>query len=170
MVISGRSRGGDAHTHNLLLTGIYKRIFAHVLAYACFYKSKNVCAYAKSSFCAICTLLGWNLRRVLYMRPQDFSKIFSKGIMISDIKRWYYAPLSLTSRIKPKYTLKQWSDSRFRTYDKCVNMNKNKKIYIKLLLDFFCVLAAQTKQNVLKWARSWWKSISRRRTIYRCDL
>ncbi len=29
----------------------YKGIFVHVLAYACFYKSENFCAYAKSSFC-----------------------------------------------------------------------------------------------------------------------
>ncbi len=45
MVISGRRRGVDARTHNLPLTGIYKEIFAHVLAYACFYKSENFCAY-----------------------------------------------------------------------------------------------------------------------------
>ncbi len=38
-VISGRSLGGDARMHNLLLTGIYKGIFAQVLA-------------QKSSFCA----------------------------------------------------------------------------------------------------------------------
>ncbi len=31
MVISGRRLGGDARTHNLPLTGIYKGIFAHVL-------------------------------------------------------------------------------------------------------------------------------------------
>ncbi len=29
-MISGRSRGGDARTHNLPLTGIYKGIFAQV--------------------------------------------------------------------------------------------------------------------------------------------
>ncbi len=52
MLISGRSRGGDAHTHNLPLTGIYKGIFAQVLVYAWFYKSEDFCVYAKSSFCA----------------------------------------------------------------------------------------------------------------------
>ncbi len=50
MVILGRSRGGDARTHNRPLTGIYKGIYAQVLM---FYKSKNICAYAKSSFCAL---------------------------------------------------------------------------------------------------------------------
>ncbi len=33
MVTSGRSRGGDARTHNLPLTGIYKVIFAQNLAF-----------------------------------------------------------------------------------------------------------------------------------------
>ncbi len=33
MVILGRSRGGDAHTHNLPLTGVYKGIFVQVLAF-----------------------------------------------------------------------------------------------------------------------------------------
>ncbi len=52
-VISGRSRGGDARTHNLPLTRIYnKGIFAQVLAYTWFYKSEKIHAYAKSSFCA----------------------------------------------------------------------------------------------------------------------
>ncbi len=37
MVISVRNRGEDARMHNLPLTGIYKGIFAQVLAYACFY-------------------------------------------------------------------------------------------------------------------------------------
>ncbi len=63
--------------------------------------------------------------------------------MISDIKRWYYAPLSLTSHIKRKYTLKQWSDSRFRTYDKCVNMNKkNKKIYKTIAWFLLCACSS----------------------------
>ncbi len=52
MVISARSRGGDARTHNLPLTEIYKGIFAQVPAYTGFYKSENFCVYAKSSFCA----------------------------------------------------------------------------------------------------------------------
>ncbi len=43
MVISGRSRGGDARTHNIPLTGIYKVICAQVLAYAWFYKSEKKC-------------------------------------------------------------------------------------------------------------------------------
>ncbi len=29
MVISGRRQGGDARTHNIPLTGIYKGIFVH---------------------------------------------------------------------------------------------------------------------------------------------
>ncbi len=40
----------NAHTHNLPLTGIYKGIFVHVLVYACFYKSENICAYANLAF------------------------------------------------------------------------------------------------------------------------
>ncbi len=52
MVISGRSWGGDARTHNLPLTGIYKGIIEQVLAYTWFYKSEKIHAYAKSSFCA----------------------------------------------------------------------------------------------------------------------
>ncbi len=51
-VISGRSWSGDAHTHNLPLTGIYRGIFKQVPAYPWFYKSENVCMYAKSSFSA----------------------------------------------------------------------------------------------------------------------
>ncbi len=41
MVIFGRSRGGDARTQSLSLTGIYKGIFAQVPTYAWFYKSEN---------------------------------------------------------------------------------------------------------------------------------
>ncbi len=52
MVISGRRRGGDACTHNLPLTGIYKGIFAQVVVYAWLYKSEKMYAYAISSFCA----------------------------------------------------------------------------------------------------------------------
>ncbi len=33
MVISGRSRGGDARTHDLPLTGIYKGMFADFLLF-----------------------------------------------------------------------------------------------------------------------------------------
>ncbi len=39
MVISGRSRGGDARKRYLPLSGIYKGIFAQVLAYVWFNKS-----------------------------------------------------------------------------------------------------------------------------------
>ncbi len=49
MVILGRSRDGDAHTQTPL-TGIYKGIFAQVLAYTWFYKSEQMYTYAKSSF------------------------------------------------------------------------------------------------------------------------
>ncbi len=48
----GEESGGDARKHNLHLTGIYKGVFARVPAFAWFYKSKNFCAYAKSSLCA----------------------------------------------------------------------------------------------------------------------
>ncbi len=41
-----------ARTHNLPLTGIYKGIFAQVLAYAWFYKSEKIHEYAQSSFYA----------------------------------------------------------------------------------------------------------------------
>ncbi len=34
MVILGRSRGGDAHMHNLPKTVIYKGVFAQFLVYA----------------------------------------------------------------------------------------------------------------------------------------
>ncbi len=50
MVISGRSRDGDARTHTFPLTGIYKGIFAQVQAYTWFYKSEQMYTYAKSSF------------------------------------------------------------------------------------------------------------------------
>ncbi len=39
MVISGRSGGGGGYV--VPLAGIYKGIFEHVLAYACFYKSET---------------------------------------------------------------------------------------------------------------------------------
>ncbi len=42
--------GGGARTHNLLLTGNYKGIFAQVLAYAWFYKSEKIHADAKSAY------------------------------------------------------------------------------------------------------------------------
>ncbi len=50
MVISGRSRGGDARTHNLPLTWIYKGIFVQVPACAWFYKSENLCVRKNRAF------------------------------------------------------------------------------------------------------------------------
>ncbi len=66
MVISGRRWGGDIRTHSLPLTGIYKGIVVHVLT---FYKSENICAFAKSSICAYVHFRK-KYTEILYMRPQ----------------------------------------------------------------------------------------------------
>ncbi len=51
MVISRKSQGGDARTHNLPLTGIYKGIFAQVLAYnQAFVRTYNFRMESKESF------------------------------------------------------------------------------------------------------------------------